>query len=123
MVATGQKEKNWDQVVKAFQVALGTDKVVRRKEELLVYECDGLTSYRQRPAIVVLPNSTAEVAAAVKVCHQFQVPFVARGAGTGLSGGALPPGGLGVNCYGHHAQHPRHRSGQPAGSGTARRHQ
>jgi len=90
MVATGQKEKNWDQVVKAFQVALGTDKVVRRKEELLVYECDGLTSYRQRPAIVVLPNSTAEVAAAVKVCHQFQVPFVARGAGTGLSGGALP---------------------------------
>jgi len=90
MVATGQKEKNWDQVVKAFQVALGTDKVVRRKEELLVYECDGLTSYRQRPAIVVLPNSTAEVAAAVKVCHQFQVPFVARGAGTGLSGGAPP---------------------------------
>jgi glycolate oxidase len=64
--------------------------VVRRKEELLVYECDGLTSYRQRPALVVLPNSTEAVAAAVKVCHQFQVPFVARGAGTGLSGGHYP---------------------------------
>jgi glycolate oxidase len=90
MVATVQTGRNWDQIAKAFQVALGSDKVVRRKEELLVYECDGLTSYRQRPAIVVLPNSTEEVAAAVKVCHQFQVPFVARGAGTGLSGGALP---------------------------------
>lgn len=90
MVATDLKGRNWEPVVKAFAAALGPDKVVRRKEELLVYECDGLTSYRQRPAVVVLPNSTEEVAAAVKICHRFQVPFVARGAGTGLSGGALP---------------------------------
>ncbi len=81
---------NWTPIIEAFTVALGADKVVRRKEEILVYECDGLTSYRQRPAVVVLPNSTEEVAAAVKICDRFQVPFVARGAGTGLSGGALP---------------------------------
>jgi glycolate oxidase len=81
---------NWTPIIDAFTAALGADKVVRRKEEILVYECDGLTSYRQRPAVVVLPNSTEEVAAAVKICDRFQVPFVARGAGTGLSGGALP---------------------------------
>jgi glycolate oxidase len=81
---------NWNAIADAFRATLGAKKVVRRKEELLVYECDGLTSYRQRPAIVVLPKTTDEVAAAVKVCNQFQVPFVARGAGTGLSGGALP---------------------------------
>jgi len=91
MVATTDlKGRNWDTLANAFAKVLGPDRVVRRKEELLVYECDGLTSYRQRPAIVVLPQSTEQVAAAVKVCNQFQVPFVARGAGTGLSGGALP---------------------------------
>ncbi|NER78206.1 MAG: glycolate oxidase subunit GlcD, partial [Leptolyngbya sp. SIO1D8] len=58
--------------------------------ELLVYECDGLTSYRQRPPVVVLPRTTEQVAAAIKVCDRHNVPFVARGAGTGLSGGALP---------------------------------
>jgi glycolate oxidase len=55
-----------------------------------VYECDGLTSYRQRPALVVLPRTTEQVAAIVKICDQYKVPFIARGAGTGLSGGALP---------------------------------
>jgi glycolate oxidase len=81
---------NWSPIVDAFTVALGAKRVVRRKEEILVYECDGLTSYRQRPAVVVLPKTTAQVAEAVRICNRFQVPFVARGAGTGLSGGALP---------------------------------
>jgi glycolate oxidase len=81
---------NWSPIVDAFTVALGAKRVVRRKEEILVYECDGLTSYRQRPAVVVLPKTTAQVAEAIKICNRFQVPFVARGAGTGLSGGALP---------------------------------
>ncbi|KKJ01324.1 FAD-linked oxidase C-terminal domain-containing protein [Prochlorothrix hollandica] len=80
----------WDTIAQAFVGALGRDRVVQRREELLVYECDGLTSYRQRPALVVLPRSTAEVATAVQLCNRFQVPFVARGSGTGLSGGALP---------------------------------
>lgn len=81
---------DWVAVTHALTQALGTKQVIRRREELLVYECDGLASYRQRPALVVLPRTTAEVAAAVRVCRQFGVPFVPRGAGTGLSGGALP---------------------------------
>lgn len=82
--------RNWQSIVRQFEAVVGKNNVVRRKEELLVYECDGLTSYRNRPAVVVLPRTTEEVAGIVKICAQFQVPFVARGSGTGLSGGALP---------------------------------
>jgi glycolate oxidase len=77
-------------IIQQFEAILGKDAVIRRKEELLTYECDGLTSYRQRPALVVLPRTTEQVAAAVKLCDEYQIPWVARGAGTGLSGGALP---------------------------------
>jgi glycolate oxidase len=83
-------DRNWHPVIEQLAAIVGVRNVVRRKEELLVYECDGLTSYRHRPAVVVLPRSTEEVAAIVKICHQQQIPFVARGSGTGLSGGALP---------------------------------
>ncbi len=69
---------------------VGKDGVIRRKDELLTYECDGLTGYRQRPALVVLPRTTEEVAAVVSICHEEKIPWLARGAGTGLSGGALP---------------------------------
>src|ERR1700712_5373025 len=62
-----------------------TDEVGRRS-----YECDGLTGFRQVPALVVLPRDAEEVAGAVRICARHGVPFVARGAGTGLSGGALP---------------------------------
>jgi glycolate oxidase len=82
--------RHWQPIVAAFEAAIAPNRVVKRQEELLVYECDGLTSYRQRPAVVVLPRTTEEVAAVVKVCDRFGVPFVARGSGTGLSGGALP---------------------------------
>ncbi len=85
----GIKDK-WQPIIKQLETVVGKDGVVRRKEELLTYECDGLASYRQRPALVVLPRTTEEVAAAVKVCHDNNLPWVARGAGTGLSGGALP---------------------------------
>jgi len=88
--APAAASRPWPAIIAALEAVLGKDRVIRRKEELLVYECDGLTSYRQRPPVVVLPRTTAQVAAAVQVCNQFQVPFVARGAGTGLSGGALP---------------------------------
>jgi glycolate oxidase len=81
---------NWKPIIQQFERAIGKDGVVRRKEELLTYECDGLPCYRQRPALVVLPRTTEEVAAAVKICHDNEIPWVARGAGTGLSGGALP---------------------------------
>jgi len=77
-------------LIKQLEAILGKDGVIRRKDELLTYECDGITGYRQRPALVVLPRSTAEIAAVVKLCHDNEIAWVARGAGTGLSGGALP---------------------------------
>ncbi|SDU36673.1 FAD-binding oxidoreductase [Jiangella alkaliphila] len=70
--------------------ALGRDNVITDPARLRTYECDGLTGYRVQPAMVVLPRTADEVAAAVRVCARHGVPFVARGAGTGLSGGALP---------------------------------
>jgi glycolate oxidase len=69
---------------------LREDQLVREPEQLRTYECDGLTGRRVVPALVVLAESTADVQAAVRACNEFEVPFVARGAGTGLSGGALP---------------------------------
>ena len=62
-------DQKWRPIVKALEGAIGKDGVIRRKEELLTYECDGLTAYRQCPAVVVLPRTTEEVAAAVKICH------------------------------------------------------
>jgi glycolate oxidase subunit GlcD len=67
---------------------VGNDAVLSRPEELFVYECDGLTLDPIRPALVVLPSCTDEVAAVVKACRSQGAPFVPRGAGTGLSGGA-----------------------------------
>src|SRR5579862_16590 len=64
--------------------------VIREPEQLRTYECDGLTGRRVIPALVALPESADEVAAVVRACHEHGVPFVARGAGSGLSGGALP---------------------------------
>ncbi len=80
----------WKPIIKEFEAVVGKDGVIRRKEELLTYECDGLASYRQRPGLVVLPRTTEQVAAAIKICSDRNIPWVARGAGTGLSGGALP---------------------------------
>ena len=64
--------------------------VISEPAQLRTYECDGLTGYRMTPALVVLPETTEQVAAVVAVCAREGLPFVARGAGTGLSGGALP---------------------------------
>ncbi|MBD2057614.1 glycolate oxidase subunit GlcD [Oculatella sp. FACHB-28] len=89
-MVTQVTSQDWRPIIKAFEQAIGKSGVIQKREELLVYECDGLTSYRQRPAVVVLPRTTEQVAAAVKICNQYNVPFIARGAGTGLSGGALP---------------------------------
>jgi glycolate oxidase len=64
--------------------------VLTAPEELAPYECDGLSAYRHVPLIVVLPANTKEVQAILQVCRDAGVPVIARGAGTGLSGGALP---------------------------------
>jgi len=69
---------------------VGAGGLLRRDEELMVYECDGYTLERSRPEVVVLPRSTAEVSAIVRLCNRHDVRFVPRGAGTGLSGGCLP---------------------------------
>ena len=63
---------------------------ITEPEQLRTYECDGLTGRRVVPALVALPATAAEVRAVVRICHAAGIPFVARGAGTGLSGGALP---------------------------------
>src|SRR5262245_41735012 len=70
--------------------ALGREQVLTAPEQLRVYECDGLTGHRAIPELVAVPGSTEEVQAIVRACHREGVPFVARGAGTGLSGGATP---------------------------------
>lgn len=81
---------DWKRIIQDFAQVLGSKGVIQRKEELLTYECDGLTSYRVRPKLVLLPRNTEEVAAVVRLCDRHRLPWVARGAGTGLSGGALP---------------------------------
>ncbi len=73
-----------------LEATLGAEHVVSEPEQVRVYDCDGLTGWRTTPAAVVLPASTEEVQAVVRACARDGVPFVARGAGTGLSGGALP---------------------------------
>ena len=64
--------------------------ILSRHEDTVPYECDGLSAYRQKPLAVVLPETEAQVAAVLHTCHALRVPVVARGAGTGLSGGAMP---------------------------------
>jgi glycolate oxidase len=79
-----------DRVRQEIASLVGPGGVISEPAQLRTYECDGLTGYRVTPALVVLPVSTEEVAAVVKVCAREHIPFVARGAGTGLSGGSLP---------------------------------
>src|SRR6476659_6849243 len=69
---------------------LPPDAVIEEPEQLRTYECDGLTGHKVVPSLVALPATTEETQAVVRACHEHGVPFVARGAGTGLSGGALP---------------------------------
>ncbi|MFO1340544.1 MAG: FAD-linked oxidase C-terminal domain-containing protein [Burkholderiaceae bacterium] len=78
------------EVVAALQAALTAHALLWQPEDTTPYECDGLTAYRQRPLAVALPETEAQVAAVLRACHGLRVPVVARGAGTGLSGGAMP---------------------------------
>ncbi len=77
-------------VITALAAVLPAHALLWQAEDTTPYECDGLTAYRQRPLAVALPETEAQVAAVLKTCHAMGVPVVARGAGTGLSGGALP---------------------------------
>jgi glycolate oxidase len=78
------------EVVAALSEVLPRATVLFRHEDTVPYECDGLTAYRTSPLVVVLPETDTQVVATLKLCHRMGVPVIARGAGTGLSGGATP---------------------------------
>lgn len=79
-----------DRIVSRLQQVLPADAVISDEAETRAYECDALTAYRCPPLAAVLPASTEEVSAVLKVCHEEGVPVVPRGAGTSLAGGAMP---------------------------------
>jgi glycolate oxidase len=79
--------------IEELRAAVGDNGLITGESQLQTYECDGLTNFRVLPGAVVLPKNAAEVQAVVRVCARHKIPFVSRGAGTGLSGGALPAAG------------------------------
>ena len=89
-VTARQRSEQQAIVVKGLEAHLPAHALLWNNEDTTPYECDGLTAYRQRPLVVALPKNEAQVQAALKTCHALGVPVVARGAGTGLSGGAMP---------------------------------
>src|SRR5438270_3157466 len=77
-------------VISEFRSILGDQALILEREQLQTYECDALTNFRIVPGAVLLPTSTEQVQAILRICFREKIPFVARGSGTGLSGGALP---------------------------------
>src|SRR6266576_5534481 len=77
-------------ILDELRTIVGGRALISSPDELHTYECDGLTNIRVMPRAVLLPNSTEHVQGIVRICHRERIPFVARGSGTGLSGGALP---------------------------------
>jgi len=78
------------ELISLFMAFLPQQAVLSREEELRPYECDGLSAYRQLPLCVLLPDTLDQVQQIARICSQYQIPLVTRGAGTSLSGGALP---------------------------------
>jgi len=81
---------NREYLRKQLHLLLPKTSILETEEQTRPYECDGLTAYQQKPWLVVLPESIEQVQNILRLCHNEGVPVVARGAGTGLSGGALP---------------------------------
>src|ERR1700730_3760848 len=89
------RDRRQAEVVAALNEVLSRGAILFRHEDTVPYECDALTAYRTSPMVVVLPETEVQVAAILEICHRMGVPVIARGAGTGLSGGATPhPGGV-----------------------------
>jgi glycolate oxidase len=88
--ADTSREQRQRDVVAALSQVLSRETILFRHEDTVPFECDALTAYRTSPLVVVLPDTEAQVSAILKICHKMGVPIVARGAGTGLSGGATP---------------------------------
>jgi len=80
---------DWGLLERRLRAFLPQRSVVSKRQELLAYDCDGLTLHRHQPPLVVLPDTAEQVAQVVRLCNELEVPFIARGSGTGLSGGAL----------------------------------
>ena len=78
-----------DKLIDSLGAIVGRENVLSKPDELLVYECDGLPQHKHRPRAVVFPSSTGETSAIMRELARAKVPFTPRGAGTGLSGGAL----------------------------------
>ena len=85
-----ERARRQAEVVAALARHVPAHALLWNAEDTTPYECDGLTAYRQRPLVVCLPETEAQVQAVLRACYAIQVPVIARGAGTGLSGGALP---------------------------------
>jgi len=85
-----ERKRRQTEVVAALAAVLPQHALLFRSEDTVPYECDGLTAYREQPLVVALPETESQIAAVLQRCHALKVPVVARGAGTGLSGGALP---------------------------------
>ena len=85
-----ERARRQAEVVAALARHVPAHALLWNAEDTTPYECDGLTAYRQRPLVVCLPETEAQVQAVLRACHAIRVPVIARGAGTGLSGGALP---------------------------------
>jgi glycolate oxidase len=82
-------------ILRELRSIVGFRGLISSPEDLHTYECDGLTNLRVLPAAVLLPTDTSQVQSILRICHRERIPFVARGSGTGLSGGALPvPNGV-----------------------------
>jgi glycolate oxidase len=90
VVSAAARANRQGEVVAALASLLPAHALLWHREDTVPYECDGLTAYREQPLVVALPETEAQVAAVLRECHRLNVPVVARGAGTGLSGGALP---------------------------------
>jgi len=90
MITNPSRDERQADVVAALREVLPNESILFRREDTAPYECDALTAYRAAPLVVVMPDTEAQVAATLAACHRLQVPIIARGAGTGLSGGALP---------------------------------
>jgi glycolate oxidase len=90
MATEQSRSQRQREVAAALAKALPREAILFRHEDTAPFECDALTAYRTSPLLVVLPDTEAQVAAILKICHDLGVPVVARGAGTGLSGGATP---------------------------------
>ncbi|WP_342512094.1 FAD-linked oxidase C-terminal domain-containing protein [Sporosarcina sp. FSL K6-1522] len=89
-MAVNKIETKDKHIINLANIVGGSSSILYHKEDLLAYDCDGFTVHRHLPKTVVFPKNTEEVSRLVKYCSDHQLPFLARGAGTGLSGGAIP---------------------------------